>query len=39
MTKFDLAWGSVLGFEASEELADIVVGFVKGFTAGYENEH
>lgn len=32
-TEFDYGWGCVLGFDGSNEFAEIVLSFIKGFTS------
>jgi hypothetical protein len=35
--EFDFGWGSVLGFNASDELVEIIFTFVRGMTTEFES--
>jgi hypothetical protein len=32
MMEFDFAWGCILGFNVIEDLAEVILGFVRGIT-------
>jgi len=35
MMKFDFAWGCILGFNGSQDLAEAILAFVRGITSEY----
>jgi hypothetical protein len=34
--EFDFPWGSVLGFQGSNDLAEVILAYVKGITSAFE---